>query len=176
MEFQAEAPCPQAFPGGPCELQIGLPTRGAGVSPGAMLLYHGLGQRKAFRYTQALPIPPKQDQRQKPAWCGSGLEGQQLRLRPHASQPPPGTASRHAGRARGGGRGGAGGLGCFPEPIPEEGPGRSEVPGVLAGCRGLCLPRWKRFTDAIQGQHNFPKGQNVLFELFRGGLFTSTEI
>lgn len=43
-------------------------------------------------------------------------------------------------------------------------------------CPVLCLWRWKHLTNSIQDQLNFPKGQNFLFELFRGVLFAHTEI
>lgn len=40
----------------------------------------------------------------------------------------------------------------------------------------LCLWRWKHLNNSIQDQLNFLRGQNLLFELFRGGLFIYTKI
>lgn len=40
----------------------------------------------------------------------------------------------------------------------------------------LCLWRWKHLNNSIQDQLNFPRGQNLLFELFRGVLLIYTKI
>lgn len=68
------------------------------------------------------------------------------------------------------------GGGWFEEPTPEGVLVRFETQDALAGWHMLCLWRWKHLTSSIQNQLNFQRGQNLLFELFRGGLFTSTKI
>ena len=40
----------------------------------------------------------------------------------------------------------------------------------------LCLWRWKYLNNSIKDQLNFPRGQNLLFELFKGILFIYTKI
>lgn len=64
----------------------------------------------------------------------------------------------------------------FTEPVPGEVPVSFEMQDVLAGWLMVFLWRWKHLTNSVEDQLNFPKGQNVLFELFRGGLFTSPAI